>query len=252
MMVYTVKQVAKLAGVSVRTLHYYDEVGILQPKSRSAGGYRQYDEEAMLRLQQIMFFRELGFGLDEIRKIIAQPDFDILEVLQSHKILLMKKAERINELLATVNKTMKKFQGETKMQIKEYYQGFSDEQIEKYREEVRQRWGDKVLKDSEARVMKMGKDKFAALQAKGGSIFKAISDNMSQGFDSPVVQEQVAKWRQWLENPSTYSDEAVLGLGQAYSQHPEFAKFFAKFHKDLPEFLTRAIECYCAGTKRMG
>jgi MerR family transcriptional regulator, thiopeptide resistance regulator len=160
--------------------------------------------------------------------------------------------ERLNELLSTIDKTIQKQKGETTMEIKEYYRGFSDEQIEKYREEVRQRWGDDTLRNSEARVIKMGKEKFAALQAEGGAIFQAIFDNMSQGFDSAEVQGQVAKWRQWLENFAAYSDEVVLGLGQAYSQHPEFAKFFAKFHKDLPEFLTRAIECYCAGTKRMG
>ncbi len=97
-MVYTVKKLADLAGVSVRTLHYYDEVGLLKPTSHSESGYRQYGEEAVVRLQQIMFFRELGFSLDEIRKIMSQPDFDVLEVLQSHRILLTKKAERINEL----------------------------------------------------------------------------------------------------------------------------------------------------------
>ena len=130
------------------------------------------------------------------------------------------------------------------MSIKDYYKGFSDEQIAKYRKEARERYGKETVKDSEARVMRMGKEKFAALQAEGGAIFKAIADNMGKGYDSPVVQEQVAKWRQWLENFSHYSDEAVLGLGQAYSQHPEFAKFFRKIHKDLPEFLTKAIEYY--------
>ena len=248
-MIYTVKKLAELAGVSVRTLHYYDELGLLKPKSRSANGYRYYDEEAVVRLQQIMFFRELDFSLDEIRNIISQPDFNVLEALQSHRILLTKKAERINELLATVDKTIRNLKGETEMQIKEYYQGFSDEQIEKYRQEVRERWGDDTLKTSEARVIGMGKEKFAALQAEGGSIFKAISDNMFRGFGSAEVQELVARWRQWLENFATYSDEAVLGLGQAYSQHPEFAKFFRKYHKDLPEFLTKAIEYYCTSKK---
>lgn len=248
-MVYTVKKLAELAGISVRTLHYYDDVGLLKPKFRSANGYRQYGEEAVVRLQQIMFFRELDFSLDEIGKIISQPDFDVLEALQSHKVLLSKRAERINELLTTVDKTIKKLKGETSMEIGEYYQGFSEEQIEKYREEVRQRWGEKTLKDSEERVMKMGKEQFATLQAEGGKIFQAISDNMSKGYDSKVVQAQVAKWRQWLENFHHYSDDAVLGLGQGYSQHPEFVKFFEKYHKDLPSFLTKAIEYYCTHQK---
>ena len=135
------------------------------------------------------------------------------------------------------------------MPIKEYYEGFSDEQIEKYRREVRERWGEKTLKDSEERVMKMGKEKFKALQDEGGAIFKAICDNMSKGYDSKEVQELVVRWRNWLENFSHYSDEAVSGLGQTYSQHPEFAKFFEKYDAAFPEFFTRAIEHYCTNKK---
>ncbi len=248
-MFYTVKKLADLAGVSVRTLHYYDEVGLLKPQSRSISGYRCYGEEAVVRLQQIMFFRELGFSLEEIKNIVSRPDFDVLEALQSHQTLLTKKAERINELLATVEKSIKELKGKIRMQIKEYYQGFSDEQIEKYREEVRRRWGAKTLQDSEARVIKMGREKFATLQAEGGKIFQTISDNMSKGYDSDLIQAQVANWRQWLENFHHYSGEAVSGLGREYSRNPEFAKFFQKYHKDLPDFLTRAIEYHCAQKK---
>jgi DNA-binding transcriptional MerR regulator len=242
----TIKNLADLAGVSVRTLHYYDQLGLLKPASRSASGYRFYDEAAVLRLQQIMFFRELGFGLDDIKNIVSQPDFDVLEALRSHRTLLRKKAERSNELLATVDKTIKQISGEAKMEIKEYYHGFSDEKIEKYRNEVRNRWGEKTLRDSEKRVMKMGKEKFAEIQAEGGLIFRTIADNMAKGHDSDVVQAQVRKWRQWLENFHHYSDEAVLGLGRVYSQDTEFAAFFLKIHKDLPAFLTKAIEYYYA------
>ena len=114
---------------------------------------------------------------------------------------------------------------------------------------MRQRWGEKTLIESEERVMKMGKQRFAELQTEGGKIFQTISDNMSQGYDSEVIQAQVAKWRQWLENFHNYSDEAVSGLGQVYSQHPEFVQFFEEYHKDLPMFLTKAIEYYCAHQK---
>lgn len=242
----TIKKLADLAGVSVRTLHYYDQLGLLKPGSRSESGYRVYDEAAVGRLQQIMFFRELGFGLDDIKKIVSQPDFNVLEALRSHRALLGKKAERIDQLLATVDKTIKQMAGELNMDIKEYYQGFSDEKIEKYRNEVRKRWGEKTLRDSEQRVMKMGKEKFAELAAEGGRIFQTIADNMAKGPDSDFIQAEVGKWRQWLENFHHYSDEAVLGLGRGYSQDPEFAAFFLKIHKDLPEFLTRAIEYYSA------
>jgi hypothetical protein len=173
----------------------------------------------------------------------------VLEALKSHRALLTKRAERIHQLLATVDRTIRKLKGETDMEIKDYYQGFSDEQVERYRREVRRRWGDDTLKASEARVTAMDKDKFAAVQAEGDAIFRAISDNMAREFDSREVHEQVARWWQWLEHFAHYSDEAILGLGRAYSQHPEFAAFFRKYHKDLPEFMTKAIEYYYATGK---
>jgi DNA-binding transcriptional MerR regulator len=246
MMVYTVRQLARIAGVSVRTLHYYDRIGLLKPASHSSSGYRQYGEEAVVPLQQIMFFRELGFSLDDIKDIVSRPDFDVLEALRSHRTLLKKKSERINELLVTVDRTISQLQGEVSMDIKDYYEGFSDDRIEEYRQEVRERWGEDTLRDSEARVMNMGKKRFAELQAEGGAIFQAVADNMPQGFDSPAVQQQVAKWRRWLEHFHTYSDEALLGLGRTYSQDSRFAGFFEKYGKDFPAFFTKAIEHYCA------
>jgi MerR family transcriptional regulator, thiopeptide resistance regulator len=250
MIVYTVKKLADLAGISVRTLHYYDRIGLLKPDSRSESGYRRYGEEAVLRLQQIMFFKELDFSLEEIREIVSRPDFDVIAALQTHRVLLLKRAGRINTLISTVDKTIGKLKGKTNMKIKEYYEGFSDEQVEKYRQEVRQRWGEDTLKNSEDRMLAMGKKKFNELQAEGMVIFTTISDNMPEGFASREVQEQVAKWRQWLENFHHYSDEAALGLGQMYSQHPEFAEFYRKINKDLPPFITKAIEYYFAGKNK--
>jgi DNA-binding transcriptional MerR regulator len=244
-MVYTIKKLAKLAGTSVRTLHYYDKIGLLKPEYRGANGYRHYGEKSIAKLQQIMFFSELDFSLDEIKTIMSQPDFDAAEALQSHKKLLLKRQERIGELLDTIEKTIKNFKGEKLMEIKEYYQGFSDEQIEKYREEVKKRWGEKTLKESEDRVKKMGMEKFAEVQKESDLIFRTITENMSKGYDSKIVQDEVAKWRQWLENFHNYPDEAVLGLGRLYSQNPEFAKTFEKYHKDLPDFMTKSIEYYC-------
>jgi MerR family transcriptional regulator, thiopeptide resistance regulator len=249
MKVYTVKKLAELAGVSVRTLHYYDQVGILKPEFRTANSYRHYGEDAILRLQQIMFFRELDFPIEEIKNIMSRPDFNVLDALESHRVLLKKRRERLDELLLTVDRTVKKLKGKIDMSIKDYYKGFSDEQIEEYRREAKERWGEAAVKDSEARVMKMGKEKFAAVQAEGGVIFKTIADNMARGFDSPVVQAQVEKWRDWLENFSHYSDEALLGLGRTYSEDKRFAAFYRKINKDLPEFFTRAIEYFIAHKK---
>ena len=135
------------------------------------------------------------------------------------------------------------------MSIKEYYQGFSDEKIERYRREVKERWGEKTLKDSEARVLKMGKEKFAELQSEGGRISQAMCHNLAGGCENEAAQAQVALWRQRLENFHNYPDEAALGLARAYSQHPEFAAFFRKYHPELPEFFISAVEYYYACRK---
>lgn len=247
-MVYTVKHLARFAGVSVRTLHYSDHIELLIPSSNSSSGYRQHNEDSVLWLQQIQFFRELDFSLDEIRSIVTQPDFNVREALESHRVLLEKKAQRIAELLRTVNKTIKKFEGVIDMDIKEYYEGFSDAQIEEYRNEARQRWDEDAVGDSESRVVKMGKQRVAEIRAEGEAIFQAMTDLMPKGAASPEVQEQVAKWRQWLEHFSTYSDEVVLGLARMYSKDSRFAAFYEKYHADLPPFFTRAVEHYCSKT----
>lgn len=136
------------------------------------------------------------------------------------------------------------------MRINECYTGLSDKQIEQYRQEVRERWGEDTLKESEDRIKGMGKEDFAKVQAEGTSIFETIADKIPKGFDSDEVQEQIVKWRKWLDNFATYSDEAVLGLGRAYSQDPRFTNVFSDINDELPEFLTKAIEYYCANKKQ--
>jgi MerR family transcriptional regulator, thiopeptide resistance regulator len=243
-MVYTVKKLAAIAGVSTRTLHYYDQIGLLKPGAHSRSGYRWYGEEEAARLQQIMFFRELGFGLAEIRDIMARPGYSVLEALEAHRELLSLKAERLKTLLGTVENTIHKLKGEREMGIKDYYDGFSDQKIEEYRKEVKERWGEKTLQDSEDRVLKMGKEKFKALQAEGGKIFQAVAGLMDKKPESPAVQAEISRWREWLENFHHYSDDAILGLGRAYSQDPRFAAFLKKFGDGMPEFFTTAVEYY--------
>ena len=135
-MIYSVKQLLDLAGTSMRTLHYYDSIGLLKPQSYKENGYRQYGEKELLRLQQILFFRELDFSLEDIKTIIDRPDFDIIKALNSHRQLLRHKIVRLNKLIQTVDKTILKLNGESEMNDTEYYGGFSKEQQEKYEQEI--------------------------------------------------------------------------------------------------------------------
>jgi DNA-binding transcriptional MerR regulator len=243
---YTVKQLANLAGVSVRTLHYYDQIGLLKPDSIAENGYRNYSEKEILRLQQILFFRELDFSLSEITEILDSPDFDVLKALADQRNLLLKKIERLNSLIVTVDKTVMSIQGELKMRENEYYQGFSKEQQERYEKEIRQKYGSKALDESKQRMQKWDKNDFARVNQESEEIFSAIRDKMSKGLESPEVQSNIKKLHKWINKFYSCDLEMFKGLGHLYNEHPDFIKTFrTKYHEDMPEFLMKAIEYYC-------
>lgn len=245
-MEYTIKQLADLAGISVRTLHYYDEVGLLKPRSYTENRYRQYGEKELLRLQQILFFRELDFSLEQIKEIISKPDFDVLQALRQHRKLLLDKIGRLNSLVNTVDKTILNLKGELEMSEQEYYQGFSREQQEKYEQEIREKYGHTALDESKRRMKGWSKNDFQDVQEEGTQIFTAIRDNMGKGFDSPEVQTQIQALHQWLNHFYTCSHEMLLGLGHLYNDHPDFVKMWkTRYHEQMPEFLLQSIEYYC-------
>src|SRR5258708_28731588 len=124
-MAHTVKQVARMSGVSVRTLHFYDEVGLLKPAYVGANGYRFYEEPQLLTLQQILFYRELGFELKQIKRILGRADFEKAAALQSHRKILQKNLTRARRLIETIDKTIQHLKGTKKMKGKELFAGFS-------------------------------------------------------------------------------------------------------------------------------
>ena len=138
---FTVKQLSQLAGVTPRTLHHYDAIGLLKPSRIGDNGYRYYGEDALLRLQQILFYRELDIPLDDIKKIIGRRDFDVLGALQSHKDALNKQVARLNRLINTVDNTINHLKGNNIMSEKAYFEGFNEEEQEKYALEAEELYG---------------------------------------------------------------------------------------------------------------
>src|SRR5690349_13337867 len=122
-MPYTVKQVARLSGVSVRTLHFYDETGLLHPAYVAPSGYRYYEEPQLLMLQQILFYRELGFELKQIKQILGKPDFEKVAALESHRQTLEQTLARTHQLIQTIDKTIQYLKGEVKMETEELFAG---------------------------------------------------------------------------------------------------------------------------------
>src|SRR5512142_1404633 len=132
----TVRQLSKLARVTPRTLHHYDAIGLLKPSRIGSNGYRYYDEEAVLRLQQILFYRELDMPLEDIKRIMGRRDFDVLVALQCHRAALSRQVGRLNRLIETVDKTILHLKGKADMCVDDLFKGFTDEEQERYEQEA--------------------------------------------------------------------------------------------------------------------
>jgi DNA-binding transcriptional MerR regulator len=135
-MAFTVKQLADVAGVSARTLHYYDQIGLLKPAHYGENGYRYYGEEAALRLQQILFYKEMDFSLDRIGELLDRPDFATVQALQNHRQALQQRAVRLDGLIQTVDRTILHLKGELAMRTEELFEGFDEETQKRYEEEA--------------------------------------------------------------------------------------------------------------------
>jgi DNA-binding transcriptional MerR regulator len=244
-MVYTVKQLAELAGVSVRTLHYYDEIDLLNPSSIGANGYRHYADDEVLRLQQILFFRELDFSLQEIRTILDDPTFDVVAALHAHRQALEDRVRRLQTLIQTVGSTILHLMGEADMSKKKLFAGFSAEEEERYRLEAREQYGAETVDASYKLWNSYTPQQKEQILAEGQAVYTDLIALMEQPPDSPDVQRVIARWHQHLRHFYEPTVERLRGLGQLYVEHPDFARNFRDMHPDLPEFMRAAITHYC-------
>jgi MerR family transcriptional regulator, thiopeptide resistance regulator len=244
-MSYTVRQLAKLAGVSPRTLHYYDEIGLLRPEKVGENGYRYYGEPELLRLQQILFYKELDFSLEQITEILTRPDFDLRDALRQHKAGLEERARRLNRLIETVDHTIHYLQGETKMADKELFEGWSEEKQPEYEKEIRERCGDTHVTESVKNWNDYSKEEKARIQAEGEENYRALAACISAGPGSTAAQAAIARWHQNLRYFYEPSIEIMRGLGQMYVDDGRFRKNFTKLNPNLPEFTRDAINIYC-------
>lgn len=242
---YTVKQLSDLAGVTVRTLHYYDEIGLLKPSVVGDNGYRYYEEGELLRLQQILFFRELDLGLLQIKEIMDAPDFDLVAALQAHRHALEAKIERLQNLVYTVDSTIMHLVGEIDMSKKQLFTGFSEEQEKKYQEEAMQMYDPETVKASYKRWNSYTAQQKEQIKQEGGQIYQDLADAMDSGPDSETVQAILARWHQHMRYFYEPTPEVLYGLGQLYNTHPDFMATFQQIHPDLPAFLQQAITVYC-------
>jgi DNA-binding transcriptional MerR regulator len=241
---FTVKQLSKMAGVTPRTLHHYDDIGLLKPSRVGDNGYRYYGEEALLKLQQILFYRELDIPLDDIKKIMGRRDFDVLGALQSHKGALQKQAMRLNRLLATVDNTIQYIKGEKLMGQKGLFEGFSEEEQEKYALEAEQLYDPETVRESNRKWKAYPAAKKEAIMAEGRQVYQDMITAMPKGASSTEVQAIVERWRKHMDYFWTPNLEQLLGLATGYKDDPKFRANFDKMHPQLAEFMLEAVKVY--------
>jgi DNA-binding transcriptional MerR regulator len=238
-----------LAGVSVRTLHHYDHIGLLIPSARTAAGYRLYGEADLLRLQQILFFNELDFPLADIQAILDDPGFDQVQALHDHRQLLQQEADRLGRLLNTIEKTISRLtEDHMSMTDAELYEGFTPEQIERYTREVNERYDPKIVAESNRRVRNMSKAQWQAVKAQGGAVAQQLADLMDKKPSDAATQAAIARHYAWVDNFWHPTAEPYRGLGQGYAEHPEFRAFYEKYRPGLADFMYAAMSYYADHT----
>lgn len=242
---FTVSKLASFAGISVRTLHHYDEIGLLKPLARSDTRYRYYGSAELLKLQQIMLYREMGLPLARIAEIVNDPDFDALAALKAHKKELSKRQEQLKVLLHTVDRTIKQLTSKTKiMNFEEMYKGFSREQAEAYRKEAADRWGEATVADSENRVRKMGKAEFEKLKQQGDRIYRDLVALKNVSPDDDRVQALVSEHFEMTGRYFDVTPAIYRSLGEMYVNDERFRATFDRYDRDLAPLLKEAIAVF--------
>jgi DNA-binding transcriptional MerR regulator len=251
-MEYSGNKVTKMSGVSARTLRYYDEIGLLKPVRVASSGYRVYGQGELDVLQQILFYRELGFPLDEIKKLMAAPGFDREQAFESHLAELHKKRERLDALILNVTRSIAAMKGETAMPDDEKFEGFKqsliDENERRYGEEVRAKYGDKAVDESNAHLKSISQEQYD----KGERLRVEMEQTLKAAYDSgdpagELAQKACELHRQWLcVFYPEYSKEYHKGLGEMYVADKRFRANYDKLAPGCTEFFRDAINICCS------
>lgn len=249
-MLYQVKQVADMSGVSVRTLHHYDHIGLLTPKEVSEAGYRLYSDTCLERLQHILFFKEIGFRLEDIKNMLDHPAFQRKAALERQKDILLKKRERIDRMLETADKTIASIEGGAEMKERELFAGLSmkeiAEQQTKYADEARALYGKAMTDQTEKKTAAYTQKDWNGIMSEWGAIYERIAKRMEKGPDNAEVQKAVGDFRNHI---STYFYECTpdifRGLGDLYTADQRFTENIDRYGKGLSAFLREAIIVYC-------
>ena len=250
-MEYTVKALAELAGVTPRALRWYDRKGLLKPRRTTEAGYRLYGPREVDRLQDILFYKELGLDLEAVREILDAPGFDRLAALQSHLAELEARRERLEALILTVEKTIDEARGGTPMTDKEKFEAFKRRAVEaneeQYGGEVREKYGREAAEESNARLLSMTEEEHSQWKALEAEILSALAAALRSGEDpaGPEGRRIAELHRRWLSYTWTaYTPQAHRGLAELYTADARFTAYYDKEVPGRAAFLRDAVRAY--------
>lgn len=254
-MEYRIRELSELAGVSARTLRYYDEIGLLKPSRTSEAGYRFYGEKEVECLQQILFYRERGLELGQIAAILYDPKFDIRSALKEHLLELEQQRRRTDRLIANIKQTIASLEGGYKMSDKERFAAFKENMVAenecKYGEEIREKYGDDAVDASNRKMRNMSEAEYREFTGLGEKILRRLEDAVRGKVpaDGTEAKEIAALHKTWLMKTwSQYSGDAHIGVGQMYVADERFRSYYDTNVAGCAAFLKAAIEAYCADT----
>jgi DNA-binding transcriptional MerR regulator len=235
-----INEVAKLVNISIRTLHYYDEIDLLKPKKVNSSGYRIYDEDNLKKLQQIMFLREMDFTLKDIKSILDNDEFDYNKAFINHKSLLVKKRDRLNKLINLLDKYI---EGDNEMSFKEFDNSEIEKAKKEYEAEVIQRWGNtKAYKQSKEKTSTYTKEHWKIIQKENKDIFDAFAKIKESSPGSKKAQELVIKWKEFINKYYYECDNTMLeSLAHLYINDERFKKNIDKHGENTAQFISDAI-----------
>jgi len=250
---YTVHQLSELSGISKRTLRYYEEIGLLSPSRADHNQYRQYSGADVDRLQQVLFYKTLGISLLKIKALLSDPGYDKRTALENQLSELNKQKRQIDLLIENIRQTIASVKGEISMKDVDKFEGLKqkllNENEEKYRQEVREKFGNDAIDASYAKIKGMSKEKYARIE----SLTKELHETLRVAFQqndpgSELAQKACALHKEWLLlfwPEKSYTAQAHMGLAQGYVDDARFTAYYDQIAPGSAVFLRDAIQIYC-------
>ncbi|WP_082197217.1 MerR family transcriptional regulator [Bacillus sp. FJAT-27916] len=247
---YRIKELADMSGISIRTLHYYDEINLLKPSQLEDNGYRLYNEQDAARLQQILFLKELDFPLSKIKRILDDPQFNEEEALRMHRKILIEKRDRLMRIIQSVDETIEAIKGGKEMdsnkRLKPFDRSKLDQFQKQYEQEVKEKYGQtEAYEQSEKKRKSYKDDDFARIEQERTAIFERIAAVMDRKPEEDAVQELIHEWRMHITRYHyNCTIEIFRGLGDMYTADERFKENLDKIKNGLADYMSEAIRIY--------